>query len=335
MKAWVENEDQLAGHLHRVLRRALESGRAFSWALAADLALVQLSRPGRPAAALTPALRQTLRATLGVLSRDLADPRDPRQLWAYCRRAAEAALRALPRPRHPGAALQRPGLSLRGLATAALYAEYGQARDADDLLRRAVTRALRERRRQGGQVARLAVEERDPLRALLDLPASGPVYLPRRDVRVWLASGQGRRGRQDREQVGQAAPLPGLLRQAARFAEASLRPALGDELWGLCRPVGFGDARATRVLVQVTSSALAHEVSLRKRELLARLQHVPGFEQVRDVRFLVEERRALPLRRAPPPPPEVAPRSPVHARDPGLRALLERFVARASAEGES
>lgn len=318
---------ETAALLLHVIRRHLEGEERFSWERAVEIALVQLSRPGRPAAPLTPPLKARLERQLHELARGLVDPTDPRQLEAFCRRAAEAAHRAGPKPRHPGAQLKDAAAGLGDMARAAVCAEYGNARDPDDLVRRAVTRALRERGRTRRHLARLHVDEDDPLRSLLELPERGPVYLPPRDLRVHLAAGRARDGKDS--------ALPGLLRQAARFSERNLRPALGEELWGLCRPVGFGDRRATRVLVQVTSSSLAHEVSMRKQELVARLRHVPGFEDVKDVRFLVEERKALPAkgkRKAPEPPPTQAP--PVEARDPELRARLARFLARGHVDEE-
>lgn len=307
--------------LLHVIRRHLEAEERFSWARAVEIALVQLSRPGRPAARLTPALRERLERQLSELARGLVDPTDPRQLEAFCRRAAEAAHAAVPKARHPGPRLKDVASDLKSLAKAAVYAEYGRAKDQDDLVRRAVTRALRERGRTRRHLARLALDESDPLRSLLELPDRGPVYLPPRDLRVHLAAG--------RTKEGKDSALPGLLRQAARFSERTLRPALGEELWGLCRPVGFADRRCTRVLVQVTSSALAHEVSMRKQELLMRLAHVPGFEGVRDVRFVVEERKAIPVvgeKARPAPAPVEEPRA--TAKDPLLRQQLERFLAR-------
>lgn len=312
----------LAKQMYFVLRRHVESGRAFSWMDAADMALVQVARPGRPGALLTPALRETLRQHFLLLTQDLATPAESKLLALFCQRAAEAAFAQVPRARHPGAKLRDPELSVRELVQAAIVAEWNQAIDDDDLVRRALTRALRERGRNRRHLTRLQLDPQDPLRRLLGFPERSSVYLPSRDLRLHLASGRNR--------AGQDQALPGLLRQAARFSERYLRPALGEELWAICLPVGFVDHTKTRVSVQVRSSALAHEVSMRKTELIARLRQVPGFEQVRDIRFLIEEKRMLPVtgrrpRGAPTKPQEM---EVVQARDPVLREQLARFIAR-------
>lgn len=318
-----DEAERLSEQLFVVVRRYLEAEEGFTLERAAEIAFVQLCRPGRLAERLSPRLRKDLFDEIGRLAEELRDPTDLDRLRAFCLWAAAAALRRVPRPRHPGARLGRAGQRPEELARAAVYAEALSARDDDDLVRRAVTRALRERGRARQGVRRLDLEEGDPLRSLFDLPPRGAVYLPAKDVRVHLARAVARDG-------GSSA-LPGLLRRAARFTEKALRPLLGEELWGLCRPVGFADGRATRVLVEVRSSALAHEVSLRKQELIARLRRAPGFEGVRDVRFLVNEPKALPVvgrqRRG-----KVGRREAERYRapeDPELALRLARFLERA------
>lgn len=319
---------ELAKQIYFVLRRHVESGRRFSWIDAADIALVQVARPGGPGALLTPAIREKLRNHFRLLTQDLSTPTDSKTLGLFCQRAAEAAFMHVPRARHPGARLRDPELSVQELIKAAMFAEWNQAIDDDDLVRRALTRALRERGRNRRHLAKLQLEPQDPLRRLLGLPDKSAVYLPPRDLRLHLASGRNR--------AGEDQHLPGLLRQAARFSERYLRPALGEELWAICLPVGFVDNRMTRVSVQVRSSALAHEVSMRKTELISRLRQVPGFEQIKDIRFLIEEKRMLPIKgnRKAPAPTASTPLGPVHAKDPVLREQLARFLARGAISDE-
>jgi hypothetical protein len=119
----------------------------------------------------------------------------------------------------------------------------------------------------------------DPLRGLLDLPARGHLRLPRRDVRGTIA----------RVAVDNAA-LGDTLRKAARFAREVLEPALGAELWLLCRPVGFVDRKETRVLVATESSLGAQETQLRSRELVHRLRPIAGFAQVEAAKVVVDAR---------------------------------------------
>ena len=82
--------------------------------------------------------------------------------------------------------------------------------------------------------------------------------------------------------------LPQLLEKASCFTPQALQQALGDELLQLCRPVGFVDRMGQVVLVAVATSCAAHEVALRKPVILQRLQSLPAFAQVCDLRVCVQ-----------------------------------------------
>lgn len=265
----------------RSVRHGLERG-AFSKDDVVEVAMVQLLRPGRPGARLSATARDTLRAGLHQLAEAL-DVSQPRSLLAFARAAADAALAMIPPPRHPGATIDvasRAGAA--ELARAAVWAEATHARDPDDHVQRAVTRALRERRKGRG-LKSVPLADDDPLRAVLDVPSRGRVVLPRTDLRIHMASAA------DGTALGQA------LRQAARFSEELIRDAVGEELWSLCRPVAFANKDETRVLVQVRSALMAHEVQLRSQELVHRLRTVPGLAQLAGIKIVVEEPAKLPV----------------------------------------
>lgn len=266
------------------LRRRVDDGR-FGVDAAVETAFVHLVRPGGPGERLGPADRATLRDTLAKLARPLQSTGPmPRALLAFARDAVDAALALLRTPRHPGAAIeQQIDSSTAQLARAALWAESTRARDDEDLVRRAVTRALRERKR--GRRGRVPVDvpEGDPLRAVLHLPAHGRVWLPKNDLRAKIAA------------TGKGSPFGEALKQAARFAEEHVRDALGEELWALARPVGFADRAETRVILEVGSSAAAHEAQLRQREFVGTLRTLPGLEKVKAIKVLVVAAQALPL----------------------------------------
>jgi hypothetical protein len=101
-----------------------------------------------------------------------------------------------------------------------------------------------------------------------------------------------------RARIGETSERSGLgavLRKAARFAEELLRPALGEELWELGRPVGFADQAETRVLIEVTSSVRAQEMQLRSVELLDKLRRVDGMTGVKGVQVIVRAPSTLPV----------------------------------------
>ncbi len=281
---------EMAGRLFRTLRRLLESERGLARRELVDVALSRLLRPEAYGQLLPRTGRDQLRTALSVLATAVQEANDEAQLRAYCEAAVEATHAMCKSPRHPGAQLMKKRVvdadvvaSKKSLVEAAVYAEFSRARGDADLVNRAVTRAQKERRRYLQHTRRLDVEAHDPLRALFELPDDGkPVRVLRGDVRRVMT---------DRKN-----PLSQLLRDASSFSEALIRPALGEELWGLCRPVGFADARRARVLVEVPSSAAAHTLSMRKRELVQRLCRVPGLDRVDDVRFSVAGRQRLPVR---------------------------------------
>jgi hypothetical protein len=260
--------------LTAALLTAVDEG-AFSVEVAARVAFLHVTRPERTGGMLPAEKNAILRAQLSSLAQHMVMNPDAHTLRAFATEAIHVAQAMRPRPRHPGAALSAASLPKDDatLLRAALYAESAGARDDDDLVRRAVTRALRERRRSRRGFARVPLDDDDPLRTVLGLPAEGALRLLRTDVRQHVAQSTGAVG--------------DVLRDAALFLPATLRRALGEELWGLCRILGFADVRRTRVLIGVSSSSVAQEVAMRKPDLLARLRLVPGFERVRDVRFEV------------------------------------------------
>jgi len=264
----------------RALKRRLDQGR-FGADDAVDEALLQILRPGGPR--LNEADRTRLRTTLMTLTTSLVTqtaPPTPRALYTFARDAAAWHLHR--QGRSPAATIrERADGNARVLAKAAIYAELMHATSDDDLVRRAVTRALGEKKR-GSPGRPVPLQPGDPLRDLLDLPPTGRLRLPRGDVRGVIAKA-----------AVEVPSLGGLLRQVAVFSRTVMEEALGEELWSLCRPVGFADMRRTRVLVATASSVAAQETQLRSRELLYRLKKLDGLATIVGVRVVVDQRPFL------------------------------------------
>ena len=270
--------------LVRLLRRANDAGD-FCVDDAIALALSSLARPGGPGGKLSAKAHIELGNVVKKLALGL-DPSQPRSTLAFARASAQAAWSLVNRGRHPGQAIAEvaSGNNIKELARAALYAEGSAAGDPEEHVRRAVLRAVRERKKARGR-KRLPLPDGDPLRAVLDVPPRGSVRLPRNDVRMRIA------------EAAEGSPFGHALRQAARFSAELLRPALGEDIWAIGKPVGFVDKRETRVLVEVKSAMLAHEMQLRSQELVHRLRAVPGFHGITSVKLVVVEPAALPLLR--------------------------------------
>jgi hypothetical protein len=190
-------------------------------------------------------------------------------LATFANRVGLACAHHAPRPTAAQTATT-PRASAADVAGAALAATAFAARNDDDHVRRAVAFGWRQSRRRGRYETTLELAPHDPLRAALALPRTSSVAtVDRREVRSHLLK---------------MAPL---LRQAAAFSPDALQEAMGEELWALCRPVGFGDAQRLVLLVRVPSSTFAQEVQLRLPELLTRVRTIAGLEAVIRVKFVV------------------------------------------------
>lgn len=259
----------------RALKRRVDEG-AFVVDDAVDIALLQVLRSGGPR--LSEEDRQRLRTTVTTLAQTLTPP-TARALYAFGKEVAAAAWSLHHKGRSPGGVMRDlADGGAKALAKAAVYAELLNAKNDEDLVRRAVKRAITEKRR-GAPGRVVPLQAGDPLRELFDLPATGQLRLPRGDVRNTMA-----RAAVDAPTFGAA------LRQAAVFSRVVMEPALGEELWMLCRPLGFADVRRTRVLVATTSSVAAQETQLRARELLYRLKKLPALADVVGVKVVVDAR---------------------------------------------
>jgi hypothetical protein len=259
---------ELGQILYRNLRRYVE--REGARTSVDDLARVVRSQLLRPGALprMAPSRRADLFEDIVRHAERVHNPTDPRQVRGF----VDAVLASIDAARPARRARFSDTGDLRRLVEDAVEAEYSRGKNDADVIHRAVTRAMKERKRGRG-VRRVPLEARDPLREVLKIDPEQRV-LHRSDVRIHLA-----------DQAN--TPLGEALKDSARFAEDHLRPILGEELWGLCRPIGFADKRRRRVLIEVASSALAQEIAMRRGELLARLKSAPGFERVQDLKFEV------------------------------------------------
>lgn len=263
-----------ARHLVRVLRRRIDDvERPISQESAAAVAFMQVCRKERPGGTLGIEARERLRADVDALSHQF-DPTRQQSVVAFAKAVAESAVRAVPARASVNARVVSN--NQRALATSAVRAEMLGAESNEEIVRRAALRMFREKRRGHIGHRTLHLDDTDPLKDLLDLPSSHASLL-RQDIRHVLAKGK----------VGD------VLREAARFSDVTLRDVLGEELWALGRPVGFADGRQRQVLIEVESDAVAHALSMRKGEILSRLQSAPGLDAIRDVRFAVKTKESM------------------------------------------
>jgi len=266
-----------AEQLFRTLRRFLERpGARTSMEDLANIAVVQLLRHD-PSPRLK-AQRRDLKREALRLAEEVHDPTDSRQLRHFSMGLRQSA-DIMEKSRRHHERFVNLG-SVESSMEDALAFELRRGLSQDEAMARAVTRVIKERKKGRGTRV-VTLDHQDPLRGLLHL-ASGRNQLPKNDVRVAMAA-------QKNTPLGQA------LRDSARFREDVLRDALGEELWGLCRPTGFADVMRRKLLVCVLSSAILQEVTMRKNEVLSRIKRTEGFESVRQLKLYVSDATSLPV----------------------------------------
>lgn len=323
----------LAHTLARVLRHQLNRDRgAFTVDEAVRIARVQLMRAGRPACRLNAEARRRFEAALQGAAAECKDPTRPQELARFARQCVAAALSLQPK-RQPLNTRVNSGESRESLVKAAIRTEYLGSNNDDEVVHRAVTRLIHERRRGQRGFARVPLEEGDVIRELLDLPSQGRVALPSADIRVHMAravSPDSGRGPRKRDKTVSHQVLGETLRHAALFSDAHLDQALGGEVLLLGRPVGFVDGRRHTVFFEVRSAAAAHQLKLMEHDVVRRLRQVKGFEKVRALRTEVKGRVTGIVRSPRRPPaaalqPEPAPR----ASESSLEEVIARLRAKA------
>lgn len=125
------------------------------------------------------------------------------------------------------------------------------------------------------------LEANNPLRIVLGLPKSQKIALPNSDMRTIILKCT--KGNSKKNEV----PLMSLLQKAAPFSPRILQSIMSVDLYKRFKPVGYFDQKCQIILVEVTSSSDAYELTFRKAELLKTLKVVPGFENITDIRSIM------------------------------------------------
>lgn len=79
-----------------------------------------------------------------------------------------------------------------------------------------------------------------------------------------------------------------VLKRAQAFSISNLHRLLGDELFFLCRPLGFLDQQSSIVIVEVPSSAHLHVLTYRKLEIVELLKKDPAFYALKNLQIKVK-----------------------------------------------
>jgi hypothetical protein len=121
-----------------------------------------------------------------------------------------------------------------------------------------------------------------PLRDFLIPHDVGQKVLPKEDIK-----GHFLRLNQSNGQGGKSSVLFGLLKKAQVFSTPRLHNLLGDDLFFLCRPLGFMEHNESVVIIEVPTNVHLHALTYRKLDIIRLLKEDPAFFALKAVRFKV------------------------------------------------
>jgi hypothetical protein len=78
-----------------------------------------------------------------------------------------------------------------------------------------------------------------------------------------------------------------LLKKAESFSPAKIHALLGDELFFLCKPLGFIDKNDQTLLIEVPTNAHLHALTYRKLDIILSLKKDANFSSVKNIKFKV------------------------------------------------
>ena len=256
--------DDASQSVLRVLRNHFERSRLLqeAWRCAPEVAIRHLCRSGWPGESLRETQKKQIIKELSPLASSLAYANDMKSLAQFAQKTVLHLLTQV-------SSKSRTEIET-GRLVGFIKAEQHRGERGETAATRAAARFLQQKRRAHKQTTYIAPNQYGHLQELLSLPKSTGTELPKQDIRGLILKSS----------------LSGLLQKASCFAPEVLRPVLGDMLFRQIKPVGFADQTQKSILIQVESSAIAHEMLFRKLEILKRLQQIPEFRQVNDLRFV-------------------------------------------------
>lgn len=106
--------------------------------------------------------------------------------------------------------------------------------------------------------------------------------IPKEDVRNKLLS----LGYTSRSKEGEI--LFNVLKKASAFCPHNLHKLLGDELFYLCKPVGFNDKNGNIVILEVNDNSALYALTYKKMDIINRLKNDINFKNLNNVRFKIK-----------------------------------------------
>jgi hypothetical protein len=162
-----------------------------------------------------------------------------------------------------------------------LFQALGSGCSESSAINRAANNLWQEKLEHQRAEQRTKMIDHHPLKDTLSTLGTGQKPLAREDIRNHLL-----RLKKTPSQKG-GGMLFNVLKKAQSFSALRLHQLLGDELFFLCRPLGFLDQKDETVIVEVPSNAHMHALTYRKLEILRALKNDPCFEKTKTIRFKI------------------------------------------------
>lgn len=123
--------------------------------------------------------------------------------------------------------------------------------------------------------------EKHPLKNILSLPSKEA--LAKEDIRYKLLHLKNSTHIKDNKNK-----LYQVLAKASAFCVSNIHKLLGDELFSLCRPLGFVDKNETLVLIEVVNSTILYKLTYRKLEIINLLKKDDAFSNAKNIKFVLK-----------------------------------------------
>ena len=275
----VESSPLSPQRLEQILARQVALYPAITFDELVRVTVLQVCRPGQLGEHLNAALRLRLIENLKAKYQKSFEQSGPARLCHVLANNVTGELKkVLPNSLSARAAIapQNKSLQIQKHIQSQIHRNDWDATDVD----RVATEIFKKQKKSRQGMRRLRLKPNDPLRSIWGLSDDQGLDLPVSDVRHRLLDTFSHVKNPQGESLAQT------LREAAVFKPEVLRSVLGD-YWSKGRPVGFVDRAKTVVLIRVANSADAQELSFAQREIINRLKELPGFAQLKKVRFEV------------------------------------------------
>lgn len=148
---------------------------------------------------------------------------------------------------------------------------------------RAANELFKEEKKKKALERLTKIAQSHPLRETFETLESQNQHMAKEDIRRHFL----RLKRAPDEKNSGQGTLFGLLVRAQAFSSTTMHKLLGDELFFLCRPLGFVDQSSSTVLVEVPTSAHLHALAYRKLDIVRALKKDQAFAMVKNIKLKV------------------------------------------------